>query len=497
VPFCVGETLIPKHQEKGGRHASAEAYFSHACVLQRAGYLHEAVDSYRLGLVFQPDSPAVLSNFGCLLDEIGSRVEAEAAHRRAAALAPNVAEVHSNLGLTLQSLGKTEEAEKCFKRAIELRADCTVARLNLGRLLQMDGRHADSIEHYEYVLEIEPSNARAKTNLGIALEHIGDLAGATVAFRDAVAADANLVVAHRRLAEVQQRQVPLWHISMLNDSARNEAYRAALRAAIDSESHVLEIGTGAGLLSMFAARMGPRSLTTCEVEPVVAQTAREVIKSNGLASKISLIPKRSTELELGADLLEPANVLVFELFSNELLGERVLASIEDAKRRLLRPECRIVPASASLMIALFGGEKLGSNLSVQMVDGFDLSAFNPVIARRQMLTRDDLEIDLLSDDVEAFKFDFEQQSEWAAQCTQIRLPVTAQGECYGIVQWLRLEVDRTTTFENHPSARTVTSHWRPTLYLMPNPVGIRPGQTAVVRAMHDRISPWFVVERFE
>ncbi|MCZ2078450.1 MAG: tetratricopeptide repeat protein, partial [Bryobacterales bacterium] len=387
--------------------------------------------SYRLGLAFQPDSPEVLSNLGCLLDDLGSRDEAESVHRKAVALAPNVAVMHNNLGLTLQSLGKTEEAEACFRKAIELRADWTVARLNLGRLLQMNERHADSIEHYERVLEIDPSNARAKNNLGIALEHLGDLAGATAAFQAAIAADAGLVAAHRRLAEVQQRQVPLWHISMLNDHARNEAYQGALRTAIDSDSRVLEIGTGAGLLSMFAARMGPKSLTTCEAEPLVAQMASKVIENNGLASRISLIPKRSTELQLGTDLPEPANVLVFELFSSELLGERVLASIEDAKLRLLQPGCRIIPASASLMIALFGGERLASNLSVETVEGLDLSAFNQVITRRQMLARDDLEIELLGDETEAFRFDFEQQKEWVPQCTQIRIPVTVEGRCYG------------------------------------------------------------------
>ena len=490
-----------KHREKDLRHASAAAHFSHACALQQAGYFPEAVKSYRLGLAFQPDSPEVLSNLGCLLDDLGSRDEAESVHRRAVALAPNVAVMHNNLGLTLQSLGKTEEAEACFRKAIELRADWPVARLNLGRLLQMNERHADSIEHYEHVLEIDPSNARAKNNLGIAREHLGDLAGATAAFQAAIAADAGLVAAHRRLAEVQQRQVPLWHISMLNDHARNEAYQGALRTAIDSDSRVLEIGTGAGLLSMFAARMGPKSLTTCEAEPLVAQMASKVIENNGLASRISRRPPSDQRalrppfllqnLDLHDQLADAPIGLV------ELLGERVLASIEDAKLRLLQPGCRIIPASASLMIALFGGERLASNLSVETVEGLDLSAFNQVITRRQMLARDDLEIELLGDETEAFRFDFEQQKEWVPQCTQIRIPVTVEGRCYGIVQWLRLRVDRITTFENHPRAQTATSHWRPALYLMPEPVNIRPGQTAVVRAMHDRVSPWFTVERFD
>lgn len=102
-----------------------------------------------------------------------------------------------------------------------------------------------------------------------------------------------------------------------------------------------------------------------------------------------------------------------------------------------------------------------------------ISRLNQVIARRHVLAQDDLEIDLLGDETEAFRFDFEQQKEWEPQCTQIRIPVTVEGRCYGIVQWLRLRVDRTTTFENHPRAQTATSHWRPALYLMPEPVDVQ------------------------
>jgi len=175
----------------------------------------------------------------------------------------------------------------------------------------------------------------------------------------------------------------------------------------------------------------------------------------------------------------------------------VLPSIEDAKRRLLQPDCRVIPAAASLLIALLGGEEIGSAVSVGTLDGLDLSAFNKVIARRQLLMRDDLEVELLSDVVEAFQFDFERQNEWGSQDSVIRVPVSSGGKCWGVIQWLKLKLDATTYFENHPGTRVITSHWRPVIYLMPNPIEVEVGQTAVIRAMHDRISPMFLVERFE
>ena len=45
---------------------------------------------------------------------------------------------------------------------------------------------------------------------------------------------------------------------------------------------VLDIGTGAGLLAMLAARNGAKSVTTCESVGVIAHLAREILAKNGM-----------------------------------------------------------------------------------------------------------------------------------------------------------------------------------------------------------------------
>src|SRR6202008_1935184 len=49
---------------------------------------------------------------------------------------------------------------------------------------------------------------------------------------------------------------PAWHIPMVNDEERNQAYDLALRRAVKPGDLVLEVGTGSGLVSMMAARAG-------------------------------------------------------------------------------------------------------------------------------------------------------------------------------------------------------------------------------------------------
>jgi type II protein arginine methyltransferase len=75
-------------------------------------------------------------------------------------------------------------------------------------------------------------------------------------------------------------RVPRWHFAMMNDEGRNQAFNAAIRNSVTSDSTVLEIGTGAGLLAMMAAKQGA-TVFTCESIPQLASLAEEVIQHNG------------------------------------------------------------------------------------------------------------------------------------------------------------------------------------------------------------------------
>lgn len=428
---------------------------------KQKGDLDTAVKLIAKSLSIKPDYVEAHVNLGATLQQQNKLQAAAASYRKALALRPNYAEVHSNLGVVLREEGRLDEAAECFLQALRLKPDFSEAFGNLDAVLKQMGEPADALAYYRKVLEISPKLVAAQQGAYLALS----------------------------------RTVPEWHVPMMNEQKRNQAYLTALEGAVTPHTSVFEIGTGSGLLAMMAAKLGAKQVTTCEAVPLIAQTAQRIVADNGLDKTVKVVAKRSTDLTIGEDMAEKADILVSEIFSSELLGEYVLPSLEDAKRRLLKPGGRVIPAAGHIMIALFGGDDMRRNLMVDDSFGFNLQRFNGLVSNKRMIARNDLDIEMLSDPVAAFAFDFEQDNSFPAQSRTLEITAKAAGRCYGIIQWIRLQMDKDTLFENHPAERTPVSNWQQCAYVFDRPVDLKRGQVVVISAAHDRTVPWFFLDK--
>jgi Tfp pilus assembly protein PilF len=456
-----------------------------------------AVELIIKSLALKPDYASAQNNLGQVRQAQGLVDEAIASFEKALAIEPDMADAHNNLGVAYYGIGRLDDAERCFRRVLELAPDYVNAHNNFGSLLLEKGNLAEAETCFRRAIELSPDFAIAIENLGVALLKQGKPADALEYCRRCLELDPDNINARVSLAGSLDSLVPPWHSPMMNDRLRNDAYLAALQAAVTADTHVLEIGTGSGLLAMMAARCGAGKVTTCEISPTIAATAEDIIAANGMAAAIDVIAKESTDIEVGLDLPRPADLLVSEIFSNELLGEWVLPSIEDAKRRLLGPGGRIIPSKGTIMIALFGGDHIGKNIRVDDVCGFDLGKFNLITSKKRSLRAQDYDIELLSDGVEAFDFHFEEDDYFPSAQKTLRIPAATAGTCHGIIQWLRMQMDDTLVIENHPSIETPASAWQHAVYIFDNPVQVKPNQTAVISAMHNRIAPWFALAGLE
>ena len=108
------------------------------------------------------------------------------------------------------------------------------------------------------------------------------------------------------------------------------------------EHEIVALGEGGGAhdqdQDQDSQAVGAAEVTTCEAQPLVAATAKRIIADNGFDQGIKAIAKKSTDVMLSTDLAQPADIFVQEIFSSDLLAERVLSTIEDAKRRLLKQD---------------------------------------------------------------------------------------------------------------------------------------------------------------
>ncbi|KAL9975281.1 hypothetical protein ACROYT_G012431 [Oculina patagonica] len=333
------------------------------------------------------------------------------------------------------------------------------------------------------------------------------------------------------------------YTDMLHDDERNKKYYQATKDAVKKlkdggkNVHMLDIGTGTGLLAMMAARSGADKATACEAFEPIAKVASKIVKRNGFGDKISVIGKRSTELTTGkdGDVQSRANLLVTELWDTELIGEGALPTLRDACSRLLEPGFVSVPAAATIYAQVVGSEALWNMHQLnpqQMSDNQDVTLPADMQECCGTASAFDLHVDELSDEevhiltspVPVLRFDF------CSECTstnsdcanRVSIPdtkdkinsdkavsnyhaetlVKQSGLAHGVVMWWTLDMDiagditlTTAPRWAHPDGNDCQwrDHWMQAVYFLKRPLLMKEGDKVNVHCCHDDYSIWFDV----
>ena len=392
---------------------------------------------------------------GALYGQSGRNSEAVNANQTAIVLSPHDAEAHNNLGNTLKELERLDEAEASYTQAIALQPDYAEAYFNLGNTLQKVGRLDEAIESFKQAIVFKPDYAKARMNLNYAA----------------------------------RSAVPVWHLAMMNDEIRNRAYSDALKLAVGDGDVVLDIGTGSGLLSLMAAASGAEKVITCETSGAIAQVAKEIIDINGYSGKISVLNKKSTDLVVGVDLPQRADLIISEVLSSEFVGEGVRTTILDANKRLLKKGGRMIPQSGKIRIALIeNSPEIFNNTSVSSVHGYDLSEFNSISQSKFNLKPKDNPI-LLSNSEDAFNINLYDVNSVVGEEKIIELRVNRDGLCVGLIQWIWIHLYKEIEYENKPGEND--SHWTTPIYLFDQPVVAKIGDVLEIKAVLGKDYVWF------
>lgn len=381
---------------------------------------------------------------------------------KALAAAPGDAEARALLSEAYLGLGRLDDAEAELRAAIALCPGEPDLHASLARVLARRGRTVEAIGWYRSTSALDPGHRSA----------------------------AALLEAKSQITE----SIHTWHLPMLADVVRNDAFQAAIEAAIRPDDVVLDIGTGSGLLAMMAARAGAAHVFACERESNLADLARLVVAENGLGSRITIIAKDSKDVVVGTDMPERATLLVTEIFDSLLIGEGALMSIGHANEALLAPGARMIPRAGSVRGQLGSLPRLKLLHPLHSLNGFSLRAladhalekqFYPVFLPLEDWTPLTEPVDILH--VE-FGAPFAARREWSVAAS-----VARPGRLQALVLWLELELDAVTRLSAGPGGGC--HHWNQVAYLLDTEHDLQSGDTITVRCRMDKQIMQFSVAR--
>ena len=366
------------------------------------------------------------------------------------------------LGLHARLAGNLEDALEFLEKATRAAPGNCAIRNSLGDAYISCGQFEQAAAHLLKGLACDPGHKELLANMGVVSKASGELDKAGEYFRKSLASDPDFMFASESLDFLYKGIVPYWHFSMMNDEIRNAAYDRAIRAAVNPESVVLDIGTGAGLLAMMAARAGAKHVYTVEMVPSIAKAAREIATANGFADQITVICKDAKQLEVGVDLPEAADVLITETFDAGFLGEEALPLILYARTYLLKPNARIIPQSGIVFGSLLESPGLWQECAVGFASGFDLRLFNRFRESKSGKYVRDFQKRRLAPDFELFDFDFAGPAP-VPERKELSITCTESGKLHMIAYWFKLFLDQENHIDTEPDQKTC---WRVALQLV-------------------------------
>jgi type I protein arginine methyltransferase len=273
---------------------------------------------------------------------------------------------------------------------------------------------------------------------------------------------------------------------MIADSDRFTAYSQAIPRAVRPGDSVLEIGCGPGIFALLACQAGARKVYAIDAEEIV-QFARELAAANGFADRIQFLQIDSRKLQLA----ERVKVIVSDLRGSLPLFGSAIASLNDARERLLAPGGRLIPQRDILKAAPIEAEEFYSKLHKPWSKshlGLDLSSAQHFLLNTQYKCEFKSE-QLLSEAQSWAVLDYFSGCSLSATA-ELVFSVARAGTAHGLCLWFDANLFEDIGYSSDPSSgkNTYGQIFLPWL----EPVAVQPGQTIRVRLQANLVGDDYV-----
>jgi len=235
-----------------------------------------------------------------------------------------------------------------------------------------------------------------------------------------------------------------FHHSMLADKVRTSSFLRAVMEVVRPGDVVVDIGSGTGVLSLFAAMAGASHVYSIEREPVI-EVAREIAVRNGLSERVTFISGFSPDVEIP----ELADVLVTETIGNVGFDEGIVAWVADARKRFLKPGARIVPGRVDAVASLVSVPRDFRTIQ-EWSNPLHTLDFSPLtrIARNSLLWTELSPAAIVTEPTVVFGTDFSVDA--PTLVGHVREEAIKDAFVHGIGVWFRSDLTPSATITNGP-----------------------------------------------
>ena len=269
--------------------------------------------------------------------------------------------------------------------------------------------------------------------------------------------------------------IPSWYFEMLHDLERNKQYKNGVRWLVKDwfeqnpnkkECVVVDVGSGLGLLSIYAAQADERvTVYAVESTPHLVETSQKIFKDNHVEKQVKTVKKDARYLS-AKEIPKAADILLFEVFDAGLLGEGIIHFIEPLRNNIVAKNVRVMPLRAKVTAMVL--ELRTKNIGPYMFEQVNSFRYRPEYFNVDLASLDQR---MLSEPFDVFEFDFQHQYrrefvKIEPQSKFFDVEMTEDGVASAVVFWWELQLTEDIVLSTSPF-EDYSLHWKQAVQYIP------------------------------